>query len=326
MTTTTLARTNGAAPDLSTVGPVQLHLQNLAEIVELGKLMAATGFFKDVNDAGRAVAKMLYGAELGIGPMVALMDIDIIEGAPSPSANLIGGLIKKSRRYNYRVRESTAIRCAIEFFERDGDAWESAGVSTYTWEQASAVKDKYGKALTSKPVWQSYPDAMLFARAMTAGARKFCPDVFGGAAIYTAEELGAPVEYNPATGTMTAQVVPPPALPAPVTPSGEPVNPATGEIVEGTAIAVPAEAVPVRQVVVAPGDSAAWATLGRTIQADQKAEIGTLVECLGWSGRTVVTYLQGHYQVKSRDSLTATQAAEMIADLQGKLAESEPAL
>jgi hypothetical protein len=233
MSTNALARNGHAVTALaSTGGPVQVQMHTFQEVIELGRMMAATGFFKDVHDANRAVAKILYGAELGIGPMVALMDIDIIEGAPSPSANLIGGLIKASRRYNYRVRESTATRCEIAFFERnDAGAWEEQGVSIFTMEQASKITQKKRDGgsfrLVDKDIWKNYPDAMLFARAMTAGARKYCPDVFGGAAIYTAEELGVPVDYNPTTGEISRVIDVAP------TPQAAPLaDPTTGEIVD----------------------------------------------------------------------------------------------
>src|SRR5690349_18072678 len=100
--TTAIQRTNGAAlarPDR--VAP--LHLQSLDEVMRLGDVLARTGYFKDVKDAGQAVAKILYGAELGIGPMASMMGVHIIEGKPSPSATLMATLIKRSRRYNYRV-------------------------------------------------------------------------------------------------------------------------------------------------------------------------------------------------------------------------------
>jgi hypothetical protein len=177
------------------------------QTLKLGDVLAATGYFKDVNSAGRAVAAILYGRELGIGPMAALMGISIIEGKPAPGANLMAALIKRSGRYNYRVRTWTDKLCEIDFFE-DGTA---CGTASFSWEEAQQITDKYGKALTDKPNWRNYRKAMLFARAMSQGARAFCADVFGGAPVYSPEELGADVTLDDSgeMHVLTAPALPP---------------------------------------------------------------------------------------------------------------------
>ena len=47
--------------------------------------------------------------------------------------------------------------------------------------------------LTKSPTWRSYPEAMLFSRALTAGMRTHCPDALGGNPAYTPDELGGDV-------------------------------------------------------------------------------------------------------------------------------------
>lgn len=193
-TPTALARRTNGVTDLIPAAPVQLR--NLQEVMQLGDVLAKTGYFKDVRDAGQAVAKILYGMELGVGPMAALMGVHIIENKPSPSANLMATLIKRSGRYNYRVTTWTDKACVIEFSEHG----QPCGTASFTWEEASHiqfyVQGGGKKALTSKDVWQNYPKAMLFSRAISQGARAFCADVFGGAPVYTAEELDAPVTVD----------------------------------------------------------------------------------------------------------------------------------
>ena len=76
--------------------------------------------------------------------------------------------------------------------------------------------------------WSKYPKNMLFARALTNGAKWYTPDVFGGA-IYEPEELGAQVEYAEDGETVEKVIVPTESRPqpvaveeaAPVTPSDE---------------------------------------------------------------------------------------------------------
>lgn len=178
-TNTAIQRTNGAARAVADTQMLNLTLQ---ETLQLGDVLTRSGYFKDVRDAAQAVVKILYGRELGIGPMGSMMGVHIIEGKPSPSATLMATLIKKSRRYNYRVTVWTDKECRIAFTERG----EPCGESVFTWAEAQAA------GVAGKDVWRKYPRAMLFARAMSQGARTYCADVFGGAPVYAAEELDGP--------------------------------------------------------------------------------------------------------------------------------------
>jgi hypothetical protein len=54
--------------------------------------------------------------------------------------------------------------------------------------------------LLKNPTWRSYPEAMLFSRALTAGMRTHCPDALGGHPAYTPEEPGG-AEVVPVTVT-----------------------------------------------------------------------------------------------------------------------------
>jgi hypothetical protein len=145
---------------------------------QLGSIMVKSGFFKDTRDEAQAIVKILYGSELGFGPIASMLGCYIVDGRPSLSAQLIASAIQKSGTYRYRVREWTDTRCRIEFFERG----ESVGESTFSLDDASRA------GLANKQTWKQYPKAMLWARAMSQGARAYAPDVFNGA-IYTPDEL-----------------------------------------------------------------------------------------------------------------------------------------
>jgi hypothetical protein len=54
--------------------------------------------------------------------------------------------------------------------------------------------------------WQKYPRNMLFARALTNGARWYCPGVYFGA-VYSGDEL-AEVQEPPAITVITPEVLP----------------------------------------------------------------------------------------------------------------------
>jgi len=157
---------------------------SLNETMELGNLLAQSGFFADSKGAAQAVVKVLAGREIGFGPIASMTGIHVISGRVSISANLMAAAIKRSGRYDYRVKEMTPQRCEIEFRERNGDRWEIIGSSEFTAQDARQAGTKN---------MDKYARNMLFARAMSNGARWYCPDIFGGP-VYTPEEMGAQVD------------------------------------------------------------------------------------------------------------------------------------
>lgn len=170
--------------------------------VSLAKHFAQSGYFADARQMSQAVVKIVAGEELGFGPMTAMAGIHIIEGKPALSANLIGTLVKRSGSYNFRVVEISDQEAELAFFEHG----EEIGRSKFTLAQArraNLVKDKSG--------WVKFPEAMLFARALTQGVRWHCPDVAAGSPAYTPEELGAEVDERGEVVALPAPQVPAPA-------------------------------------------------------------------------------------------------------------------
>ena len=160
-------------------------IEQSVSVAKLGDIFVKSGFFKDTRDQYQAVVKILYGRELGFSPVVSMMGVHIIDGKPSLSANLMGTLVKRSSRYNYRVTESTATRCEIQFFENG----EESGVSIFTIDDANQA------GVATKQNWTRYPKAMLFARALSAGVKLHCPDV-SACPLYVPEEMGAVVNED----------------------------------------------------------------------------------------------------------------------------------
>lgn len=176
----------------------------LTETMQLGDLLAKSGFFADSRGAAQAVVKVLAGREIGFGPIASMTGIHVINGRVSISANLMAAAIKRSGRYDYRVTIMTPDRCAIEFRERSGDKWEVIGVSEFTAADAKTAGTKN---------MDKFARNMLFARAMSNGARWFTPDIFGGP-VYTPDELGATVDGETGEVIDAPVVVTLPAQPA----------------------------------------------------------------------------------------------------------------
>ncbi|MET0996902.1 MAG: hypothetical protein ABWY20_23820 [Mycobacterium sp.] len=132
----------------------------------------------------------------------------IVKGRVTLGANLIAALIKRHPRYDLRVVELSNERAEVAFLQ-DG---ERLGTSEFTIQDAN-------KAGLRGDNWTHYPRNMLFARAVSNGAKWFVPDVFAGAPVYTPDELGA--ETDPETGEIV-QVVEPPERPSQPEPEPEP--------------------------------------------------------------------------------------------------------
>lgn len=137
------------------------------EVFELGKVLSESGYFKDAADPAKAIAKILAGRELGFGPIAALSNIHIVNGKPVIGATLMAAAIRRSRRYDYRVLKLDDTVCQIRFF----DGGKHAGDSSYSIDDARRAE------LLGKDNWKKTPRNMLFARALSNGAKWYCPEV-----------------------------------------------------------------------------------------------------------------------------------------------------
>jgi hypothetical protein len=164
---------------------------DLGQTLGLGRAFAASGVYADTRGAAQAVVKILAGREMGFGPNASMTGVNIIRGRVTLNANLMAAAVRRSRRYDYRIRKHTDTICEIEFL-LDG---QPIGTSPFTMEDARRAGLAHGEN------WKKYPRNMLFARAMSNGAKWHCPDVFGGP-VYLPDELGAAVDGE--TGEMTS--------------------------------------------------------------------------------------------------------------------------
>lgn len=167
---------------------VQLQSKNL-DTMSVAKMLAESGFFGEVRQQGQALAKILAGQELGMGPIASLMGVYFANGKVTYSANIMAASIKRSGVYTFRVKRMDNDGCVLAFFERG----ELVGESSFTIQDATRAGLMSGNG---KGNWEKYPRNMCFARAMSNGAKWYCPDVFGGITPYTPDELGAQVQMG----------------------------------------------------------------------------------------------------------------------------------
>lgn len=152
------------------------------EVNGLAKAFIQSGYFSDTKQLAQAIVKIQAGKELALPPVFSMQNINLIRNRLTSSANTLALLVKRSGKYNYRIKEHTEAVCSISFLEAQDGKWVEVGESTFTIEdakRADLVKPDSG--------WVKYPRAMLFSRAISQGARIYCPDAIGG--IYTDEEI-----------------------------------------------------------------------------------------------------------------------------------------
>ena len=125
-------------------------------------------------------AAVLYGEELGLGPMQSLNSIHVIEGKPSMAPELMRALVFKA---GHRIDVKVCMNDEVIVYGRRADSGSEA---TVKW----TMKDAQQAGLAGRGAWKTYPRAMLLARATSELCRMLFADVVAGLS-YTPEEAAS---------------------------------------------------------------------------------------------------------------------------------------
>lgn len=166
------------------------------------------------------LACVLYGAELGLGPMQSLQAINCIDGRVAAAPELMRALIA---RHGHRL---DIVDATDEHVTLSGRRADTGATATVTWSTADAQR----AGLLGKGAWKTYPRAMLLARATSELARMLFADVIAGLS-YTPEEVTS-IDAGPDWTTGHEAVTASDALAAP---PGKPDPAALFERVKATA-------------------------------------------------------------------------------------------
>lgn len=150
---------------------------------DLAKCFIQSGYFKDMKQISQAVVKIEAGKSLGLSAFTAMQDLFIVQGKIQMSANLMGAMIKRSGKYSYAILRHDDKVCEIEYYEQG----KPIGKSVFT------VNDAQRAGVGGGTNYNKYPRNMLFARAMSNGAKWYCGDVFLGS-VYSEGEIDG---YDP---------------------------------------------------------------------------------------------------------------------------------
>lgn len=143
---------------------------------------------------------LMIAAELDIPPMQAINGINVIQGRPTISPQLMLALIRRNHPDAYiKIEEGDLIvTCAMA---RSKSKEEMAQLYTSRWDMPRAQK----MGLTSKDNYSKQPQTMLKWRAVGEAARVVFPDVLSG--LYFPNEMTDEETLVDEHGEATGQVV-----------------------------------------------------------------------------------------------------------------------
>lgn len=234
-------------PKLQAIGARRDWIALLPSAAELAKAIANTEFVPSTLRGNPAAisAAILYGDEVGIGPMQALSKIAVIDGRPTLAAEAQRALILAAG-HDLWVEEATITRVTVAGKRRDSDQ-----TTRVTWTMDDAKRAN----IAGKLNWRTYPRQMLLARATAELARAVFADAIGGLA--ASEEIDderdptaalaertdtQPQQAAPSTRRRRRQLAPAAGAPAAEPPRERERPPLPGEEQEQPAEPTPAAA------------------------------------------------------------------------------------
>lgn len=182
-----------------------LTANGFESMMQQATALVQSGFLpKTVDTPQKAFAIITLGQELGLGAWAALNGIDVIQGKPTISPQLMLGLIYRSGQLeNLTIDDPKTISennaCGVTM-QRKG---QEPHTEIFTIAMAQAME------LAGRANWRKQPATMLKWRAVSACARIVFPDVLVG--LYGHEEINPDLIVD-----VSGEVVngPPVALPA----------------------------------------------------------------------------------------------------------------
>lgn len=158
-----------------------VYNQPLDQQINYAKAMAVSNLLPVAyqHHPENVLVALAQGQALGIAPIQAMNQINVIKGKPALSADLIAALV---RRAGHRLRvEGDDTYAQVTIIRADDPDYIPKPIR---WDMERAKR----AGLLGNPSWQKYPAAMLRARAISEAARTWANDALYGF-IYTTEEL-----------------------------------------------------------------------------------------------------------------------------------------
>lgn len=149
---------------------------SLQHVINLAKVMSASGFFPNATDAQKAAGLMILGQQFGLTAAQSLTGIHIVQGKPQLHYSVLLAKVREHPDYDYEIVEDTKTRALIRFFRKG----KPCGDSVFTIEDAREAGTQN---------LQKWASTMLVARAASQGIKRYCPDVINGMPVYVQGEI-----------------------------------------------------------------------------------------------------------------------------------------
>lgn len=154
------------------------------QMKERASLLRKSGFLPvTLNTDEKVLTVMLTGQELGLGFMESLRSINVVNGKPCMSAQLLIGLCHRTNQVEQAYFEKETDTEAVYVLKRKGSPEYK---SSFTMEDAKRL------GLSEKDNYKKQPKTMLSWRAISKAARVIFPDAVCG--LYTPEEIAEEVD------------------------------------------------------------------------------------------------------------------------------------
>jgi hypothetical protein len=175
-------------------------IKSVDDLMRLGTTLIKSGFVPlSVKSPEAAVAIILKGREIGIGPMESLSSINVIQGKPTTSPQLMMALARRTKELEDFKIDDDGQKCTVTIKRKN----QTAVSTSFSMDDAKAM------GLANKDNWNKQPKTMRQWRAVAANLRITFPDAIAG--LYTYEEMGAEVDVTD-EGQMTITKLPEPVI------------------------------------------------------------------------------------------------------------------
>lgn len=162
------------------------------------------------NSPANVLIAVGLGTSMGLSPAESLYRINVIQGKPTASAELIAAQVRKAGHKLRIAKDEASMSVTATVVRCDDPDYPISVTRDRRWAEAMG--------LASKDNYIKQPMTMLTWRAITAAAREACPEALYGVA-YTPDEMHdmdpAPREAAPVTVVDTTPAPEPQAAPQP---------------------------------------------------------------------------------------------------------------
>jgi len=167
-----------------------LPAKSVTDYIEIGQQIAASGMIPGVDTPQKGFFVAITCTQQGISLFDYNRTYHTTPMGPSMRYDAMAAEFRK-RGGKYKILSYTAEKAEVEF-----DFEGEKHIEIFTFEQAKKCGYAHKKDGSLKDTWAGIPEKMLFARAISGGIRKICPEIVAG--IYTPEEVEdfQPIEKN----------------------------------------------------------------------------------------------------------------------------------